>query len=74
MLTSACLALPRVFRSRLCDRLPLEIGDGIESAARERLYMVFAKTGTRATHSPRRRARMLALKFARDLAGSVLAR
>src|ERR1700741_3760111 len=67
-LTSARLALPLVLGPCIVNRLPLEVGNGVGSAASERYNVIFPKTRTRAAGSPGRRAGLLPLELPRYLA------
>ena len=68
----AGLPLPSVLCSRVSDRLPLEVGDGIGSAAPERDNVILPIAMARTPCEPGRWAGMLALELARYLSGSVL--
>jgi hypothetical protein len=57
-LASARLALRLVLGPCIVDRLPLEIGNGVGSAASERYNVIFPKTRTRAACSSGRWARL----------------
>src|SRR5215472_7089955 len=73
-LASARLAFPSILGFCVGDSLPLEIGNRIGSATGKRLDVIFAVAGTGAAGFPGRWARMLPLKLARYLTGSVLFR
>src|SRR5215472_10599649 len=71
-LPRAGFAFPLILRLGVGDRLPLEIGNRIRSAAGERLDVIFAVAWTGAAGFPGRWARMLPLEFPRHLTRSVL--
>jgi len=73
-LPRAGFAFPLILRLGVGDRLPLEIGNRIRSAAGERLDVIFAVARTGAAGFPGRWARMLPLEFPRHLTRSVLFR
>ena len=73
-LPRAGFAFPLILRLGVGDRLPLEIGNRIRSAAGERLDVIFAVAWTGAAGFPSRWARMLPLELACYLTGSVLFR
>ena len=72
-LASASPPLPRVFGSSVGDCLPLEIGDCIGTAAGEGHDVILPIAGTGTARPIRRRAWMLALKFACHRTRSMLA-
>src|SRR5215472_2838769 len=71
---STGLAFPLILRLGVGDRLPLEIGNRIGSAAGKRLNVIFAVAWTGAAGFPGRWARMLPLELACHFTGSVLLR
>jgi len=73
-LTNARLAFPAILRLGAGSRLPLEIRNGIGSAADEWHDVVFPIAGTSAPGPPGRRAWVLPLKLAGYGTGSVLIR
>jgi hypothetical protein len=74
MLAKASFPLPRVLGPRLRDRLPLDVRDGVGSAAGERDDVVSPVTGTRAISQPGRRAGVLPLELPRHRPRPMLAR
>jgi hypothetical protein len=74
LLTAARPEFPAVLGSRRGYGLPLQVRNRVGSATGERLYVIFPVAWTGAGCEPRRRARMLTLKFPRYLTGSVLSR
>jgi hypothetical protein len=70
---SARRPLPCVLNPRVGDRLPLQIGNRIGSAAGKWHNVIFPITGARAARAPSRWARMLALELACHGTRSVLA-
>ena len=73
-LTAARPEFPAVLGFRGRGGLPLEVLHGIGAAASERVHVILPVAGASAARLPGRRARMLALEFARYLTGSVLFR
>src|SRR5260370_20566963 len=73
-LTTTSPPLPRILSSRLSDRLPLEVPNGVRAAAGERPYVIFPVARTSTGRPPGRWARVLPLEFSCHLSGSMLSR